>query len=265
MRPAAIAAVLAIFLSACAQQGTPSGGDPPTKTDVTGIPSTIRILVAPSGTYYHVENGVPAGVTVTAAGEFKQWLNEQSSATFDVTLIETPEDRLMADLLAGKGDVAANVMLTFERDDQGAFAEKSMRSGIKEIVVTGPGQPPLISLEDVGGREIHVRKTSDHYASLVRLNDQLTKINRPPAKIVLLPAGMTDEKALEIMNAGAQVPATIVDDYVFDALSAKFPRLKANRDVAVSQDGKLGWVTRKDAPKVLAVIDAFFASRARRM
>lgn len=260
MKPAAMAAVLAIFLGACSQQSAPAGEAPPKKVDVTGIPSQIRILVAPSGTFYQMENGAARGVTVDDAEAFKKWLNAQSPATFDVTLIETPEERLIADLLAGKGDIAANLLLTFERDDQVAFSEP-IRTGIKELVVTAPGQPPLVSLEDVGGREIHVRKTSDHYASLLRLNEQLVKINRPPAKIVLLPAGMTDEKALEVMNAGAQVPATLVDDYIFDARRAQFPKLNVNRDIAVSQDGKLAWVARKDAPRVIAVINAFFQSR----
>jgi membrane-bound lytic murein transglycosylase MltF len=258
MRFVGLAVVLAATL-ACVDRTAPAA-EAQKKIDVTGIPSQIRILVAPSGTYYHVDNGVARGVTVESAGAFEKWLDTQSSAAFDVTVIETPEDRLIADLLAGKGEIAANLLLTFERDDQVAFADP-IRSGIKELVVTGPGQPPLVSLEDVGGREIHVRKTSDHYSSLLRLNEQLIKINRPPAKIVLLPAGMTDEKALEVMNAGAKVPATIVDDYIFDAWRGKFPKLNVNRDVAVSQDGKLGWVTRKDASRLIAVINQFHSSR----
>jgi membrane-bound lytic murein transglycosylase MltF len=258
MRLLGLAVILAATL-ACVDRTAPAA-DATKKVDVTGIPSQIRILVAPSGTYYHVEDGVARGATVDGAGAFKKWLNAQSSATFDVSLIETPEDRLIADLLAGKGEIAANLLLTFERDDQVAFTEP-IRSGIKELVVTGPGQPPLVSLEDIGGREIHVRKTSDHYSSLVRLNEQLVKINRPPARIALLPNGMTDEKALEVMNAGAQVPATIVDDYIFDAWRAKFPKLNVNRDVAVSQDGKLAWVTRKDASRLIAVINQFHSSR----
>jgi membrane-bound lytic murein transglycosylase MltF len=72
---------------------------------------------------------------------------------------------------------------------------------------------------------------------------------------------MSDETALEVINAGAKVPATIVDDYIFDAWSATFPKLRANRDVAVSQDGILAWATRRDAPKLLEVMNAFFSTQ----
>ena len=41
-------------------------------------------------------------------------------------------------MLAGKGDVAANLLLTFERDEQVAFATP-IETGIRELVVTGPG------------------------------------------------------------------------------------------------------------------------------
>ena len=70
------------------------------------------------------------------------------------------------------------MLLTFTRDEQVAFAPP-IKTDIRELVVTDVGTP-LVSLEDVGGRTIHVRKNSDHHASLIGLNEQLTKINRPP-------------------------------------------------------------------------------------
>jgi membrane-bound lytic murein transglycosylase MltF len=128
---------------------------------------------------------------------------------------------------------------------------------VRELVVTGPGVPPLVSLEDVGGRVIHVRLHSDHHASLTRLNDQLKKINRSPATVVT-EAATTDEDLLAQVNGG-QAPATIVDDYIYDRWSAGYPKTAANRDVAVSQDGELAWVVRKDSPKLLEVVNEFFA------
>lgn len=220
----------------------------------------IRVLVAPSRTHFNVVKGVTSGRTIDVSDAFQAFLNQRDGAAkARVLLIETPEEALLAGLLAGKGDIAANVLLSFERDDQVAFA-KPLRTGIRELVITGPKEPPLVSLEDVGGRIVHVRKTSDHYASLLRLNDQLVKINRPPAKIVIAPATMRDEDLLERVNDG-KIPATIADDYVFDAWRGTFDGLRANRDVAVSQDGVLAWVTRKDAPKLLEAMNAFFSTR----
>ena len=141
-----------------------------------------------------------------------------------VVVIPSSETSLVADLIAGQGDIAANLLRTFERDDQVAFA-KPWRTGVRELVVTGPGTPPLVSLEDVGGRTIHVRRNSDHHASLLRLNDQLKKIDRPPARMVVAAESQTDEDLLELVNSG-RIPATLVDDYLYDALARDIRQIR---------------------------------------
>jgi membrane-bound lytic murein transglycosylase MltF len=125
--------------------------------------------------------------------------------------------------------------------------------------VLGPGQTPLVSLEDVGGRTIHARRGSDHHASLVRLNEQLRQIDRPTATILTAPESQTDEDLLEAVNAG-RIPATLVDDYVYDRWRATFDRTTANRDISVSQDGELAWTTRKESTELLALVNAFFTT-----
>lgn len=252
-------AVMVAAVAACTSEPSAPAPVSTLKTiDVSGIPQKIRVLVARSRTYYYVDKGIARGLTVDTAAEFQKWLSAQEkSSAFDVALIETPQDALVADLLAGKGEIAANLLLTFERDDQVAFATPLLK-GIREFVVTGPAAKPLVSLEDVGGRTVHVRKSSDHYASLLRLNDQLTKINRPPAKLVVSPAP-TDEDLLEMVNAG-KIAATVADDYVFKLWRKTFDKITANPDVAVSQDGVLAWVTRKDSPKLLRVMNEFFST-----
>jgi membrane-bound lytic murein transglycosylase MltF len=219
----------------------------------------IRILVAPGATHFEAEPTIQRGRTVDAAAAFERFVNDRiAPRAVTVRLIETNDTTLIDGLNAGQGDIAVNVLRTFERDDQVAFA-KPMRAGVREIIVTGPGVAPLVSLEDVGGRTIHVRRNSDHHASLVRLNDQLKKIDRPPAKIVFAAAGQTDENLLYLVNKG-HIPATIADDYIYDAHKAQLLKTSVNRDVAVSQDGEIAWVTRKASPQLLALINDFFST-----
>jgi membrane-bound lytic murein transglycosylase MltF len=221
----------------------------------------LRVLVARSRTHFENTNGEIRGRAVDVGVALEELLRRQAApATVSVVFIETAEEALIADLLAGRGDVAANLLLTFERDDQVAFA-KPLLTGIRELVVNGPKEPHVVSLEDVGGRRIHVRASSDHHASLLRLNEQLKKIDRPQARIVIAPRTQTDEDLLEQVNVG-NIPATIAYDYVYDSCCGRLEGLKANRDVAVSQDGILAWVTRKDAPKLLALLNEFFSSHA---
>jgi membrane-bound lytic murein transglycosylase MltF len=247
----------ALSASALAEAKAPFKGD----LDAMATSGRIRILVAPSRTYYSVANNLQRGATYDAGVAFARFASARvgaGRAPLSVVFIPTAENALVADLLAGRGDIAANLRQTFERDDQVAFATPTL-TGIRELVVTGPGQRPLVSLEDVAGRAIHVRKTSDHYASLVRLNEQLKKINRQPARIATVDEALTDEDLLDRVNEGT-FPATLADEYVFDARQRELTSVAANKDVAVSQDGVIAWVTRKDSTQLLAVINAFFAA-----
>ena len=227
--------------------------------DVLVERGVIRLLVVPSRTHLEIDGGIQRGRTVDAAAAFERFVNERiAPRRVAIVILTVSEASLIADLRAGQGDIAANLLRTFERDDQVAFA-KPVRTGVRELVVTSPGTPPLVSLEDVGGRTIHVRRNSDHHASAVRLNEQLKKIDRPPATLVLAAESSTDEDLLELVNAGA-ASATIIDDYVYDAWRTRYDKAAVNRDVAVSQDGEIAWVTRQDSPRLLALVNEFFST-----
>ena len=218
----------------------------------------IRILVAPSRAHFETVDGRHRGRAVDAGVALAQRLTEDAKREITPVFIETREDQLIPSLLANKGDVAANLLLTFTRDEQVAFAPP-IKTGIRELVVTD-GRAPLVSLEDVGGRTIHVRKDSDHHASLIRLNEQLQKINRRPAIIAFDERAKTDEDLLDSVNAG-RIRATIVDDYIFDRWKGELLKIAdTNPDIAVSQDGVVAWVTRKDAPALTALLKDFFST-----
>lgn len=289
MRIAVLVLVIAVALYGCADAPPPPAAniDPagtptaPLRSDIprlNGVASTappgadaialgdldaivergyLRVLVARSGTHFFPHEGGHAGRTVDAGVALTQWLRASRGRTVQPVFIETHEPDLIPHLLAGKGDIAANLLLTFARDDQVAFAPP-IRTGIRELVVT-PENAPLRSLEDVGERTIHVRDGSDHHASLLRLNEQLRKAGRPAARIVLAQPPITDEQLLDRVHQG-HIPATIVDDYVFERQRAAHPNMVANPDIAVSQDGSLSWVTRKDAPQLIALLKEFFAA-----
>ena len=71
----------------------------------------------------------------------------------------------------------------------------------------------------------------------------------------------TDEELLDSVNAG-RIRATVVDDYIFDLWQGEMLKVAStNRDVAVSQDGVIAWVSRKDAPALAALLKDFFSTR----
>jgi membrane-bound lytic murein transglycosylase MltF len=239
-----------------AQPMSDAGDDGTIDLDAIVERGYLRVLVARSGTHFYKHEGAYLGKTVDAGVALAHSMSRAGKSVKPV-FIETHEEDLIPHLLAGKGDVAANLLLTFARDEQVAFAPP-IRTGIRELIVTSE-RAPLVSLEDVGTRTIYVREGSDHHASLLRLNEQLKKIDRPVARIELALPPITDEQLVERVHQGL-VPATIVDDYVFARLQKSFPHTAANPDIAVSQDGSLAWVTRKDAPQLIAFMKQFFST-----
>ena len=218
----------------------------------------IRILIAPSDTHFHTADGRHEGRAVDVVVDLADEIAREYGRDMKAVFIETREDQLIPSLLAGRGDVAANLLLTFARDEQVAFAPPIVAS-IRELVVT-PRTKPIVSLEDVGGRVIHVRKDSEHHASVIRLNEQLIKINRPPARIVADASVKTDEELLRRVNDG-RIPATIAYSYLYRLLREQLPGISVNPDVAVSQDGQVSWVARKDAVKLFALMQRYFSNR----
>jgi membrane-bound lytic murein transglycosylase MltF len=221
----------------------------------------LRILVVPSRTEYAIDSGRQRGAVFNAGKALETFIKLNAGGgenRIRVVFIPVRNDALVADLNAGHGDIAANLLLTFARDDQVAFSEP-VRKGVREVIVTGPGVPPIVSLEDVAGRAIHVRKSSDHHASLVRLNDQLAKVNKPMCKIVVADESLMDEDLVQLVNDG-KIPATLVDAYVYRLIKATVPKVAVNEDVSVSQDGILAWAVRKDSPKLIALVNEFLKS-----
>lgn len=229
--------------------------------DVIRARGYLRVLVVPSRTEYAIESGAQRGATLNAGKAFERFLNSKLGAGANpvrVVFIPVRNEALVADLNAGHGDIAANLLLTFERDDQVAFSEP-VRKGVREVIVTGPGVPPIVSLEDVAGRAIHVRKSSDHHASLVRLNQQLAKVDKPVCTIVLVDDALMDEDLVRLVNDG-KIPATLVDDYLYKLMKAAVANVAVNEEVAVSQDGIIAWAVRKDSPKLGALVNEFLKS-----
>lgn len=221
----------------------------------------LRILIVPSRTEYAIENGAQRGATFNAAKAFEAFINSKLAAAANpvkVVIIPVRNDAVVAELNAGHGDIAANLGLTFERDDQVLFSEP-VRKGVRELIATGPGVAPIVSLEDVAGRDIHVRRSSDHYASLVRLNQQLAKVDKAVCNIAVASETLMDEDLVQLVNDG-KIPATLLDDYVFKLMKATVPKVAVNEDVAVSQDGVLAWAVRKDSPRLRALLNEFFRS-----
>jgi membrane-bound lytic murein transglycosylase MltF len=147
------------------------------------------------------------------------------------------------------------VTVTPEREKLAAFSQPT-RTNVSEVVVTGPGAPPISTVDDLAGQEVFVRKGSIYNESLDRLNEQLKARGKPAVIIDEAPGVLEDDDILEMVNAGL-APITVVDDYLADFWSKVFTDIKVHPDVSVRSGGNLAVAFRKENPKLRAAVDAW--------
>ena len=130
------------------------------------------------------------------------------------------------------------------------------RTNVSEVVVTGPGAPPITTVDDLAGQEVFVRKGSIYDESLVSLNAQLKARGKAPVVITVAPDVLEDDDVLEMVNAGL-VPITIVDDYLAEFWSKVFTNITVHRDVTVRSGGTLAVAFRKENPKLREAVNTW--------
>jgi len=222
----------------------------------------IRVLVPPSKTMFFLDKGEAYGVTVEFLREFEAWLNHRHAKKpfyIEVALIPTHSDKLLEELKAGRGDIAAgNLTITPERSTVVDFADP-VAEGVNEVLVTGPAAPPIASVDDLGGHKLVVRKSSSYYEHLLDLNERLKKDGKPIIELKPADAGLEDEDLLEMVGSGL-LPWTVVDLHVAKLWAKIYKNLTVHNDLVVHDGGRVAWALRKNTPKLMAEANEFIAS-----
>jgi len=223
----------------------------------------LRVLVPYSRTLYFNDRGREGGLTVELVRDFERYVNTAyagrlGNRPLTVYVIPTTRDRLLPDLNAGLGDIAAgSLTVTSERLKVVDFAAPRNLTPVRELVVTGPKSPALATLDDIAGKTVHVRRSSSYYESLTALNARLKARGKLPVKIVLLPDALEDEDALEMLNAGL-LQILIVDDYKAHLWAEVLPNIRVHEALTVRVGGEIGWAIRKNSPQLKAALTDFY-------
>ncbi len=219
----------------------------------------IRALVPYSKTFYFLDGADQRGLTYELLREFEKHINKKlkkRTLRIHLVVIPTKRDRLLPALVEGVGDIAAgNLTITPERQKWVDFSAPQL-TGVEEIVVTGPKTPPIQGIDDLAGREIHVRASSSYYESLQRLNAQFKKKGKRPMKLVLADEYLEDEDLLEMMNARL-IPMIVIDSHKGKFWSQIFKDLTLHPDIKLRTDGQIAWAIRKNSPKLKEAINGF--------
>ena len=224
----------------------------------------LRLLVPYSKTLFFVDRGRELGVVAEFGHELEASINaryKSKTSRFHVDLLPTARGRLLEALNKGYGDaVAANLTITPERLAVVDFVDPWLKN-VKEIIVTGPSSPKLDRIEDLAGRDIHVRDSSVYVGHLAKLSEALVARGLEPIRIKPIDENLENEDLIEMVNAGL-LPYAVVDDHEASIWTQIFSNAVPRQDLVVGERGDIAWAVRKNSPELKAELNAFFSTHS---
>lgn len=220
----------------------------------------IRTLVISGGPQFFYYDGKPRGLITELLGLLQQELNVGLNRRLDqVEIMPMPvsRDRLISALISGQADlVAADLTITDARSELVDYSVPFAKN-VDEVVVFSPGKGDgIMSLDDLSGQTIYVRKSSSYFEHLTELNRDLVSRSLKPIRIDAANEFLRSQDILEMVNVGL-VSATVVDSYKASSWSKIFSDMQVRQDLVVHAGGEIAWAFRKDSPKLAAVINDF--------
>jgi membrane-bound lytic murein transglycosylase MltF len=219
----------------------------------------IRALVSYNRTYYFYDKAEARGVSYEALKEFEKFLNQKlrtGNQQINVVFIPVSRGELIKGLIDGRGDISASsIGITPEGQAVVDFSDP-VRENASNIVVTGPASPALSSLDDLGGKEVFIRKLSRYWFMLTRLNEGLKKSGKPEIILKAADDDLEDEDILEMMNAGL-VGITVVDNLIGELWAKVFKQLTLRPDLNIAPNVNIAWAFRKKSPQLAAAVNEF--------
>lgn len=219
----------------------------------------IRVLSVYNPLFFYYDGAEQKGIGYEVTQAFAKKLNKgRPKGTPPLRILEIPvaRDRLLPDLIEGKGDiVVANMTVTEERAEIAQFSDPSY-SGVKELVVTGPEVTSLGSFDDLAEIGVHIRKSSSYYQHLTKLNEQRTEAGLAEIPITEVDEKLEDYDLLEMVNAKL-IPAVIVDSHKVDFWRQVFAEITVHENLAVNEGGNIAWAMRKGDTQLLGEVNAF--------
>ena len=209
--------------------------------------------------FFYME-GRPAGILYEAFQELEKVLNTKYKTTsanrIIVAPLPTPLDRFQERMAGGYGDIAAGSISITEANRQVADFTSPTATGLKIIVVTGPGAPELKNIEDLSGKEVWVMPQSRMKKDLEELNARLKSQGKAPAMVRDADPVLEPGDVLELVNTGIY-PVTLMQSIQAEFWAQVFDKIKPRMDLALAEDQQLGWAIQKGTPQLKAFLDDF--------
>jgi len=224
----------------------------------------IRVLVVYGRSSFFYDAGRPEGIFYETFEAFRKLVNEKEKTgnlKVNVTFLPKSPDQLEQALREGEGDIIGYaVIVTPEREKEALFTTP-IEANLKQVVVRGAKAPPIEKVEELSGKEIYVNPVTAYGETLRKLSERFVKEGKAPIAIKAADANLTDEDLIEMVNAGL-LPATVTLTVRAKFWAKVFPGIKVTPEVAVKEEGEVAFATRRDSPKLEALLDEFVKDHA---
>jgi membrane-bound lytic murein transglycosylase MltF len=235
--------------------------------DLDGMTERRMIrVVAPYGGYmYYFDDGEPRGAAWELTKRFESYVNDElghRNVRVLVVVIPLSRDQLIPALLEGHADLIAADLTTTEIRRENLGFTRALLEGINEVVVTGSLTDEIKTLDDLAGREIHVRASSSYYEHLIEFAEMMRNKGLEPPDIVEVDELLESEDLLDLANSG-MIDMTVLDDYKAEFWAGVFPNIEVREDLVIHEGGTIAWAVRKDSPDFLAKLNAFLGDYGR--
>ena len=146
----------------------------------------IRVLTVQNPILYFVDRGREIGTTYETIKAFEKRLNEKlRQQDRDHARHRDPGGARPAHPAAPgrEGDIAAAALTITPARKKKVDFSAPFATGVREVQVSGPGAPPVATLDDLSGKEVYVRPSSAYAEHIGILNKRFEKEGKPPLTI----------------------------------------------------------------------------------
>jgi membrane-bound lytic murein transglycosylase MltF len=236
-------------------------GDAKHTDDLPGIRNRklIRALVNNTQTNYFLIGGEENGFEYELLRKYEKHLNRGVSRRkrrIKIVFIPVPFDRLIPELLEGRGDIAAaGLTITEDRKKRVKFSTPYLPN-VDEIVVAHKNAAPLKTIKDLSGKKVFVVHSSSYAQHLHQLNKSFWAERRWPVRIREANKYLQSEDLLEMANARI-IDYMVVDNHIAEIWSQVYKNLVLYKEIKVNSGGKIAWAVRPNNPQLLKHVNGF--------
>jgi len=204
----------------------------------------IRVLTSYNRTNFFLVKGAMRGLEYDLMQAYKKHLEKTHKQDHvRMVFVTVPFDDLIPALLEGRGDVvAAGLTATTPRKQHVGFSTP-YRTGIEEIIVGSKRAAPILRVEDLAGKKIHVMAGSSYGAHLRTINQTLNRRGMMPIKIVEADPNLVTEDLLEMAERGI-IHYAVTDLHIAEIWKTALPRLQIFTQVPIHSGGDIAWAVR---------------------